>query len=33
NGTVGDTIQIRNSRSQRVINAVVSRVGEAVVTY
>ncbi|MGL5758577.1 flagellar basal body P-ring formation chaperone FlgA [Plesiomonas sp.] len=33
NGTIGDTIQIRNHRSQRVVNAVVTRVGEAAVTY
>ncbi|MGL5103514.1 MAG: flagellar basal body P-ring formation chaperone FlgA [Plesiomonas sp.] len=33
NGTIGDTIQIRNNRSQRVVSAVVTSVGEAAVTY
>ncbi|MGL4600475.1 MAG: flagellar basal body P-ring formation chaperone FlgA [Plesiomonas sp.] len=33
NGTVGDTIQIRNNRSQRVVSAVVTSVGEAAITY
>ncbi|MGL5007983.1 MAG: flagellar basal body P-ring formation chaperone FlgA [Plesiomonas sp.] len=33
NGTLGDTVQIRNNRSQRVVSAVVTAVGEASVTY